>query len=242
MSEGKSRFQYFKVYQEIKDKIEQGKVKPGEKLPTEKELQEEFQVSRDTVRKALGKLEQEGFIDRKSAIGTFVRQDKSDYELSYLKSFTEQMKSRGIEPSSVLERIELKTGIRADIREHLQLEEEERCYVICRIRKGDGMPMAYETAYIPYRCCPDIHKYLDDQSSLYEIYENIYHLKLGCGIIHLESEMPSARLQEKLNISKDSPMLFMKCSAFLEDNRPLYYVECSYIGKKYFFSTKISRI
>lgn len=242
MVEGKSRFQYFRVYQEIKDKIEQGNIKPGEKLPIEKELQDEFQVSRDTVRKALAKLEQEGFIDRKSAVGTFVKQDKSDYELSYLKSFTEQMKSRGIEPSSELERIELKTGIRNDIREQLQLNEDERCYIICRIRKGDGKPMAYETTYIPYKRCPDIHKYLDDQSSLYEIYENVYHLKIGYGIIRLESEMPSSKLQEKLNISKDSSMLFMKCSAFLEDNNPLYYVECSYIGEKYFFSTKIFRV
>lgn len=242
MTEGKARYQYYKVYQDIKDAIEQGKVKQGEKLPTEKELQSEYRVSRDTVRKALSKLEQEGFIDRKSAIGTFVKQDKSDYELSYLKSFTEQMRSRGIVPSSELERIELTTGVKGNIREELQLGEDERCYIICRIRKGDGTPMAYETAYIPYKCCPDIHKYLDDRSSLYEIYETIYQLKLGSGIIRLESQMPGARLQEKLNISKDSPMLFMKCLTFLEDHTPLYYVECSYIGEKYFFSAKIPRV
>lgn len=242
MSEGKARFQYFKVYQEIKESIEQGKVKPGGKLPTEKELQSEYKVSRDTVRKALSKLEQEGFIDRKSALGTFVKQDKSDYELSYLKSFTEQMKSRGIEPSSELERIELTTDIKENIRNELQLREDERCYIIGRIRKGDKTPMAYETTYIPYKCCPDIHKYLDDHSSLYEIYENIYQLKIGSGIIRLESKMPGARLQEKLRISKDSPMLYMKCLTFLEDNTPLYYVECSYIGEKYFFSAKIPRV
>lgn len=242
MTEGKSKFQYYKVYQLIKEKIEQGAVSPGEKLPTEKELQEQFQVSRDTVRKALGKLEMEGFINRRSALGTFVRQDKSDYELSSLKSFTEQMKSRGITPSSELDRIELKRDVRPDIRKSLQLGADDRCYVISRVRKGDGAPMAYETAYIPYRCCPDIHKYLDDQSSLYEIYESIYHLNIGSGVIRLEAAIPSAKLQERLNLTKDSPVLFMKCLTHLEDDTPLYYVECSYIGEKYFFSTKISRM
>lgn len=242
MSEGKSRFHYYKVYQDIKDKIESGAIRSGEKLPTEKELQIEYQVSRDTIRKALSKLDQEGFINRKSALGTFVKQDKSDYELSYLKSFTEQMKSRGIVPSSELERIELKSDLRADIRESLRLEDREKCYVICRIRKGDGVPMAYETAYIPHRLCPDLQKHLDDQSSLYDIYENVYHLQIGSGVIRIEAEMPGAKLQEKLNLSKDSPVLFMKCLTSLADHTPLYYVECSYIGDKYFFSTKISRV
>lgn len=242
MSENKARYQYYKVYQDIRDKIEQGFVKPGEKLSTEKELQTAYQVSRDTVRKALAKLEQEGFIHRKSALGTFVRQDKSDYALSYMKSFTEQMKSRGIVPSSELERIELKDSVKPEVKEALRLSDGEKCYVICRTRKGDGNPMAYEVTYIPYRICPDIQKYLDNQASLYDIYENVYQLQLGFGTIQLEAEMPTVKLQEKLNVSKDSPMLLMRCVMVLTDDTPLYYVECSYIGERYVFSTKIPRL
>ena len=241
MAPGKEGFQYLRVYQLLQNKIQQGIVKPGEKLPTEKELQNEYQVSRDTIRKALGKLEQEGYLHRKAAVGTFVKQTKSDYELTHMKSFSEQMHSRGIQPSSELERIELRTNIKPYIQDSLKLTEHEKCYCISRTRKGDGIPMAYETAYIPYKLCPDIQRYLDDQASLYEIYENIYHLELGYGTIYLEAELPAPKLQEKLNISKDSPVLFMKCLTRLKDDTPLYYVECSYIGDKYFFSATIPR-
>lgn len=242
MNDGKFRFQYFKVYQDLKDQIQQGEVRPGEKLLTEKELMQKYQVSRDTIRKALSKLEQEGFIKRKSALGTFVKQAKSDYELSNLKSFSEQMRSRGIVPSSELERIELKSLKDPKIISMLNLEKEDKCYLISRIRKGDGVPMAYETAYVPYKLCPDIQKHLDDQASLYEVYENIYHHQIGVATIRLEAEIPSAKLQEKLNLFKESPILLMECQALLADGQPLYYVECAYIGEKYFFSTKISRI
>lgn len=241
MNEEKTRFQYYKVYQNIRNKIEQGIIKKGEKLPTEKELQDIFDVSRDTVRRALSKLEQEGFVKRRSALGTFVQQPKSDYELSKMRSFSEQMRSRGIKPSSELDCIELTVNIKPKIREILQLKENEKCYIISRTRLGDGVPMAYETAYVPYSLCPHIQKYIDDETSLYNVYENIYHHQLGVGSIRLEAEIPNQKLQKKLGIGKDSPILLMQCQVSLIDETPLYYVDCFYVGEKYFFSTKVCR-
>jgi len=241
MNSEKPRFQYHKVYQDIRDKIEQGIVKQGQRLPTEKEMQEEHGVSRDTVRRALAKLEQEGFINRKSALGTFVRQTKSDYQLSSMKGFSEQMRSRGIKPSSDLDRIELSTSVKPHIREHLRLPEGEKCYIISRTRKGDGAPMAYETVYIPYALCPDIQKYIDDETSLYDVYENVYHHQLGVGTIRLEADIPNQKLQEKLGITRESPILLMNCVVCLMNGTPLYYVDCFYVSEKYFFSTQIYR-
>ena len=66
----------------IKDKIEKGVFLQGEKLKTEKEYQQEYGVSRDTIRKAFGKLENEDYIVKKTAVGTFVKYKKSNYVLS----------------------------------------------------------------------------------------------------------------------------------------------------------------
>lgn len=241
MSTNKERFRYYKVYQDMKEKIEQGVIKKQDKLPTEKELQESYGVSRDTVRKAMSKLEQEGYISRKIAVGTFVKQTKSDYQLSTMKGFSEQMRERGIEPSSELDSIRLKGEISLEIRDMLQLNPSDKCYIICRTRFGDGIPMAYEIVYTPYALCPDIQKHLDDETSLYDVYEKRYNHELGHGSIRLEADIPSRKLQEKLGVSKDSPILLMKCLAMLKNDVPLYYVECFYIGEKYFFSTDVYR-
>ena len=88
------------IYKQLKEKIESGEYKQGHRLKTEKELQEEYGVSRDTIRRALSHLENEDYIVKKPALGTFVKHKKSDYQLSKMESFTEQMKSRGISPSS----------------------------------------------------------------------------------------------------------------------------------------------
>ncbi len=236
-----AKFRYLSIYQDIKGKIENGEYAQGEKLKTEKEYQEQYGASRDTIRKAFGKLENEDYIIRKAAVGTFVKYKKSNYELTKLESFTEQMRARGIEPSSEFVAIELSTPGSKHIISELEIDRSEKCYKITRIRKGDGQPMSYEIAYVPQKLCPDMQKYLDDHSSLYEIYEKVYHHKLGKGKVRLEAELPGAIVQESLKIGHDSPILKMECVALLESGTPLYYVDCYYIGEKYFFSAILPR-
>ena len=55
---------YVTIYKEWKEKIESGQIAEGERLPTESSLMESYQVSRDTVRKSLNLLEQNGYIQR----------------------------------------------------------------------------------------------------------------------------------------------------------------------------------
>lgn len=241
MGEHQVKFRYLAIYEDLKSKIETGECVAGDKLKTEKEYQDIYQASRDTVRKAFGKLENEGYIKRKAAVGTFVKQKKSDYGLTRLESFTEQMESRGIEPSSEFVSVELKVIANEHIRNELKINSSEKCYKIVRIRRGDGHPMAYEICYVPERLCPGIQKYLDDHSSLYRIYEEIYGHKMGSGSVRLEAELPSAKVQESLQISHDSPILKMECVAELENGTPLYYVECYYNGEKYYFSSVMPR-
>lgn len=241
MNESKEKFQYYKLYKAIIDRIESGEFDTHNKLPTEKEFQTEYKVSRDTVRKALSKLEYEGYIDRKSALGTFIKKKKFDYELSSMLGFSEQMISRGITPSSELESIILTTDIKESIREKLSLKETDKCYVITRTRKGNDIPIAYEIIYTPFKLCPNIHKYIDEYTSVYDVYENVFKHELGIGTIRLDAEMPNKKISSILQIPKDSPVLMMKCLVLLKNSDPLYYVECSYLGEKYFFSTTIKR-
>ena len=237
----KSNFLYHRIYDDLRKKIESGFIKPGDRLKSEQELQVQYNVSRDTLRKALSKLEQEDYIFRRPHLGTFVKRPKSNYSLFKMKSFSEQMREKGIVPSSELLSITLTGKVPPEIADCLELDEKQRCYIITRIRKGDGEPMAYEETYIPQDLCPDLQKYLDDNASLYDIYENVYKLKLNYGKMTLEAEMPDPQVRDLLKIPKGIPILKMICIFYLSDERPLYYVRSDYIGNKYFFSTQIPR-
>ncbi|MGI6110462.1 MAG: GntR family transcriptional regulator [Eubacteriaceae bacterium] len=241
MSEKKAKFRYLSIYKDIRDKIESGEFQPSDKLKTEKEYQEEYGVSRDTVRKAFNKLENEDYIIKKTAVGSFVKSKKSDYPLTRLESFSEQMIARGIEPSSEFVSVVLEVISNKYIREELNLEDDEKCYIITRIRKGDKKPMAYEIAYVPQKLCPDIQKYLDNHSSLYKIYEDVYHFQMGNGRMKLEAELPGTAIQTSLGISHYSPVLKMQCTVDLENGIPLYHVDCYYIGAEYYFTAGMHR-
>jgi len=71
---------YLQLYEIIKDEINLGKYKQGERLPSENELMKEFNVSSITVRKCIDILKSEGLIERSQGIGTFV---KSKQQVSY---------------------------------------------------------------------------------------------------------------------------------------------------------------
>ena len=120
----------------------------------------QYAVSRDTVRRALAKLESEGYLKRKAAAGTFVRIEKADYGLSRMESFSEQMLRRGLSPSSELPSIQLTADLPAPVRKELGFTGAERAYIISRLRKANGQPMAHEVAYIPCALCPDLHTHL----------------------------------------------------------------------------------
>ena len=91
------------LYIQIKDKlqrqIEAGTFAVGDRLPSERELAEEYKVSRMTARQALQLLQQTGLTQTQVGKGTYVNR-KIDQDLRDLTSFTQEMANRGLQPSS----------------------------------------------------------------------------------------------------------------------------------------------
>lgn len=234
-------FAHEKVYTWIRDNIDSRRWADGSRIPTEMDLTRELQVSRDTVRKALMRLTREGYLYRKAGYGTFVKHEKSNYRLGTLDSFTEQMLERGLTPSS--ETVSVNCGPSKDerLREVLRVPAEESVYVVERVRKADGTPMAFETTYVPASLCPDLDFHLRTHDSLYVIYEKIYHHQMDFGRIHLEAAKCPGRVRDKLRLARNVPVLTMNCTTYLKDQRPLYHVVCHYSSEHYFFSINIPR-
>lgn len=69
---------YRKIYQALKDQILSGGYPVGQRIPYERELCQQFQVERVTVRKALQMLSEEGLIEKRSGVGSFVTGRKAD--------------------------------------------------------------------------------------------------------------------------------------------------------------------
>ena len=235
-------FIYTRIYNDIRQRIESGQLQPGERLETEMELRERYNVSRETIRRALSLLESDGLIVRKVSSGTFVRAQKTQYSpSSYHESFTEQMRKQGKRPSSQIRSIEILTELPPQIAAALQLQPGERVYCVKRIRLADDSPKAYEIAYIRQSLCPNLHTRILDDTSLYQVYEEDYHLDMGVIALKMEAINADPSLQKLLNLKGPVAMLKMTSVMHLTDSTPLYYVICYHIGEKYEYNTTMPR-
>ena len=91
---------YQQLINEIKESIQAGELKPGDRLMTEGEFSKEYDVSRITVRKAIEVLVEEGILIKKQGIGTFVADKKLIRDASIFMGFTESCRQDGKVPSS----------------------------------------------------------------------------------------------------------------------------------------------
>ncbi|MET0144895.1 MAG: GntR family transcriptional regulator, partial [Ilumatobacteraceae bacterium] len=141
-------------YVEIADGLRRtlANAKAGDPVPSETEPSVQSGVSRLTARQAVKLVEAEGLVYRVAGSGTFATGGSGPHRtMGELRSFTEEMRERGIETSSVvLERgwADPDASVRAD----LELAEGSRAIRVCRIRLGNGTPLALETAYLHPRC------------------------------------------------------------------------------------------
>lgn len=74
------------VFEQIRDLVYVGRIKPGERLPSERSLAETMRVSRPTIREAVSRLVNLGLLENHQGQGTFVRRDVGDHALNPLKS------------------------------------------------------------------------------------------------------------------------------------------------------------
>ena len=98
---------YSQLVSIIKRNISAGTLSPGALLPSEAELCRTFDVSRSTVRQAIGALEAEGLVVRKQGRGTFVAEPKMRRRTENVYSFTSEISAMGMTPSSTILEFEI---------------------------------------------------------------------------------------------------------------------------------------
>lgn len=166
------------LYQDLIDKLlEQiSTMEKGAKLPSERQLCEDYNVSRTTVRNALGFLVNSGVLYQIQGKGTFVR-ERSRENLSNYYSFTEQTKRNGKIPKSIVTSFKVRE-LNDKERQVFDDPSIEEVIVFDRLRLADDMPMMYEKTVIPYQKFDKITKDLLEKTALYEIFANNFNTKI----------------------------------------------------------------
>ena len=227
---------YIHVANSIKNKITEGIYPVGGKIPTEHRLMEEYTVGRETVRHALSLLEKDGYIVRKPGRGTTVIRQSHLDPMEPLLSYSAEMISKGMEPTSLVLKIgEKKAGNDSKL---LQCREDERIIEVYRIRFADGIPMAYERSIMIKKYIKEL-TYLDAMGSIYQF---LVH-KCGVKVSSVKQEIKSSAATEEeakyLGIDQGDPVLTMKRTINNLDGVPVYFLEFTFRGDMYTFKTEV---
>lgn len=220
--------------------MKSGQLRPGDRVPSEWQLAEQFAVSRMTARQALSELAMSGHLQRRRGKGTFVAPDKLEQSLGNLTGFTQDIRRRGLTPGT---RVLGAGTIPAERRvaAALGIAPEEPVHVLERLRLVDDEPMALETAYIPVSRVPALLTDMGRSESLYKVLAERYGIRLARATQILEVIPAGPYECELLQVGEGTPLLRLERIALDVSDQPVEFAHSYYRGDRYRFTTDMSR-
>lgn len=227
---------YEVIATDIRRSIEDGDLKPGEKLPTVVAFCELYGVSKITVRRAIELVTEEGLVTSRRGSGTYVKETaglaldavsgvRSDRACGFTAEHQgEQVKSvvydfKVVNPS-------------AEIARQLNIDVDDFVYFDCRVRMLDGTPIVIEYTYMPLDLIPGFKK-KHLYGSTYGYIKKELGLKISSFHRIIRAVPATAEEAERLDVPAGSPLLELEQVGFLDSGVPFEYSISRNVGNRY---------
>lgn len=232
---------YLQLIDILKEKVQLAEWIPGDQIPGEQDLCEQYQVSRTVVRQALRELEYEGVISRQKGKGTFISLPKiSEGLVQKLTGFYQDMVERGLKPGTkVLHQNVIPANDK--IARFLNIKIGDQVIDIQRLRFINEEPIQLVTTYIPHRICPELANVDLTNRSLYEFLEKVCGIVLAKGHRYIEAVLASEHEAALLGIERGAPLLLLDSVSFSENGQPVEYYHALHRGDRSRFEVELVR-
>ncbi|MFP7170011.1 trehalose operon repressor [Terribacillus sp. 7520-G] len=222
------------IYDLLAKEIQTEKIRAGQLLPSENELTERFATSRETVRKALQLLSQNGYIQKLQGKGSVVlEQDKLPLPVSGLTSFKELARSMSqkVETSVIKLLTEEARGFRQQV---LQCGEGAPVWELHRLRKLDGEAVIYDKDLLLKELAPGLTKEIA-ADSIYDYLEKELGLSISYARKEVVVEEADAKDKEILDMGSYQQLVVVRSAVYLEDTTLFQYTESKHRPDKFRF-------
>lgn len=228
---------YFALKRELIQKIEEEEFEPDCPIPSERELMEQYQVSRITVRRAIDELVAGGYLYKVQGKGTYVKSDDYSQNLFAITSCTDDVIRLGRNPSKkvIVSEIVLADAKRARL---LNTAVGDELYLLERITMADGEPLNYTITYLPRRLFPGIEKYDFNTQSLYDLLAEKYGVRFAKSRRTIEAVLAEEEISEYLDIDEQMPVILFESTTYgVVQGRelPIESFKCYYRTDQYKF-------
>ena len=225
----------------LRKKIMDGDWPPQSPIPSERQLESLYSVSRPTIRQAIELLIHEGYLYREHGKGTFVMPEKLQKGLMELTSFSEDLLKRGIKPGQQILEMAYETAPEEVIRK-LELPEGTKALRILRVRLGDDIPIGLQISYVILR--PDqviSREELQEVGSLYKILQEKLHIIPWAADETLEVTLATKEEADLLQVKVGAPLLINERVLWSQERKAVEFVKILYRGDRYRYTMRLSR-
>ncbi|NYE03950.1 GntR family trehalose operon transcriptional repressor [Bacillus niacini] len=223
------------IFNTIVDQIKSGEIPPNSLLPSENELKEHYDTSRETIRKALNLLAQNGYIQKVRGKGSIVIDiNKFDFPVSGLVSFKELADKMEKKPRTIVNELSLIFKPDAYIKQQLQLSGKDQVWKIVRTREIGGKKIILDKDYLAVKYVPSITEEIC-ANSIYAYLENDLNLKISFAKKEIVVEEPTAEDRSFLDLEGFHNIVVIKNYVYLEDASLFQYTESRHRPDKFRF-------
>lgn len=216
---------YKKIMNDLKGRILNGEF-TNQKLPDERTLSEEYEVSVSTIRRSLSAMVEQGIIFKKRGSGTFINplyiKNRSffNYEGSNL-GITDSVKNNSQQAISEVLEYEVVQATK-ELQQDLLLENSEFVYHIKRLRLINDQPVIIETGYIPIKILPSLTPEVV-KSSIFNYLQEVQEKSVTKSFISIMADKSTKEDQVLLGLSESEPVAVMEGIFFLDDGTPFEF-------------------
>jgi len=220
--------------------LQGGRFQEGDPFPSERELVEQYGVSRITVRRAVDELVREGYLVAHQGKGTFVARPKLSRHVPQMRSFSQEMQDQGKRPGSRL----LSVGHQHaghHIAAALDLPDESWVWVVERLRLADEEPICLSLVYL--NLPPNVSlspAELEHEPSLWKVLES-KGIQLAGRDENIQAITAGAREAELLEVEVGAPLLLVEGTVYGERGEPIEYHQMHNRGDRYSYTVQTGR-
>lgn len=233
------------LYEQLKLLIENdilnGVYKPGDKLPNENKLAENYDVSRITVRRAIKELEEKELVEIRRGKGTFVKEPTMDIMILNLGGFKEVLSSN---KHNVEEKVLMKKLLKPDkkIAKALKLSKGSKVLKLKRLILDEGEPLSVDISYFPKDIYPNIWEKIKDNISTFKLIKEDYGMKMDS--VHKEFSVITGNeeLSDLLNCSSIDPLFKVEKVIYDIADNPIHFSTYYIIANRVKYFIKIDNM